>query len=112
MNLWPIEVATASLESLDPVDTRGKWAEAMIKIGLRCTNDAQLSEIHIVEEDRLKPIESLRFYLNGEPQLVYPLLELIFNHATRVELRPVGGGGKKTSRGASERPPTDYAATR
>ncbi|MEJ7618545.1 MAG: type VI secretion system baseplate subunit TssF [Pyrinomonadaceae bacterium] len=38
----------------------------------------------------------MRFYLNGEPQLVYSLLEMIFNHATRVELRPVGAG-KKTS---------------
>lgn len=89
--LWPIEVARASLESLDPVDTRGKWSEARIVIGLRCINEAQLSEIHMVEDERLRPVESLRFYLSGEPQLVYPLYEIIFNKATRVEIRPVGG---------------------
>ncbi|MEJ7618546.1 MAG: type VI secretion system baseplate subunit TssF [Pyrinomonadaceae bacterium] len=42
--LWPLEIAAASLESPNPVDTRGKWSEAAIKIGLRCTNDAQLSK--------------------------------------------------------------------
>src|SRR5256886_11297902 len=39
--------------------------------------------------DTQQPISSLRFYLNGEPQVVYPLHEMLFNHATRVEIPPV-----------------------
>lgn len=92
VTLWPIEVASASLESLDPVDTRGKWSEAVLKINLRCINDTKFSELHVVENDRLAPIERLRFFLSGEPQLIYPLYELLFNNATRVELRPEGPG--------------------
>jgi type VI secretion system protein ImpG len=38
--------------------------------------------------DTQHPIESLRFYLNGEPQVVFSLYEMIFNHATRVEIVP------------------------
>jgi type VI secretion system protein ImpG len=84
--LWPIEVVAASLESLDPVDTRGKWGEAVIKLTLSCMNDTSLKTLKT--SDSQQPIERLRFFLNGEPQVVYPLYEMIFNHATRVEIRP------------------------
>jgi type VI secretion system protein ImpG len=84
--LWPIEVVSASLESLDPVDMRGKWGEAVLKLTLSCMNDTTLKTLKT--GDTQQPISSLRFYLNGEPQVVYPLYEMIFNHATRVELRP------------------------
>ncbi len=84
--VWPIEVVNASFESLDPVDTRGKWSEAVIKLTLSCINDTSLTMLK--KGDTQELIESLRFYLNGEPQVVYPLYEMIFNHATRVEIRP------------------------
>jgi type VI secretion system protein ImpG len=84
--LWPIEVLSASLESLDPVDTRGKWGEAVVKISLSCLNDTSLRTLRTA--DTQEPISRLRFYLNGEPQVVYPLYEMLFNHATRVEIRP------------------------
>jgi type VI secretion system protein ImpG len=84
--LWPIEVVSASLESLDPVDTRGRWGEAVIKLTLSCMNDTSLKMLKT--GDTQQAIESLRFYLNGEPQVVYPLYEMIFNHAKRVEIRP------------------------
>jgi type VI secretion system protein ImpG len=87
--VWPLEVETATLESLDPVDTRGKWSEAMIRIRLRCMNGTKLSNLKVGQKGKEQPIERLRFYINGEPQLVYPLYEMIFNNATRVELRPI-----------------------
>jgi len=86
VTLWPIKIEAASLESLDPVDTRGKWEEAVIKLSLSCTNETSLATLKSGETQR--PIESLRFYLNGEPQLVFPLYEMLFNHASRVEIRP------------------------
>lgn len=85
LTLWPMGVEAASLESLDPVDTRGRWGEAVIKLSLECYNETKLSTLRTGEGE---PITSLRFYLDGEAQIVYPLYEMIFNHATRVELRP------------------------
>src|SRR5215216_503230 len=85
VTLWPIEVKSASLESLDPVDTRGKWRKAVIKLKLACLNDTSLGALKTGDTNR--PIESLRFYLNGEPQVIFPLYEMLFNHATRVEIR-------------------------
>jgi type VI secretion system protein ImpG len=87
--VWPLEIEAATLESLDPVDTRGKWHEAMIRIRLRCMNGTKLSSLKVGQKGKEQLIESLRFYINGEPQLVYPLYEMIFNNATRVELRPI-----------------------
>jgi type VI secretion system protein ImpG len=97
---WPLEVTSASLESLDPVDTRGKWSEAVIKISIKCLNNTTLAQLKVGETDgQGQPINQLRFYLNGEPQLVYPLYELIFNNAKRIELRATDtskGPGRKT----------------
>jgi type VI secretion system protein ImpG len=87
VTLWPIKVQAASLENLDPIDKRGKWGEAVIKLSLTCMNDTTLAALKNGETQQ--PIESLRFYLNGEPQLTNSLYEMIFNHATRVEIRPV-----------------------
>jgi len=84
--LWPIEIVTASLESLDPVDTRGRWNEAVIKLSLSCSNETALNMLK--QADSQQPIKSLRFFINGEAQVVYPLYEMIFNRATHVEIRP------------------------
>jgi type VI secretion system protein ImpG len=86
VQLAPLEILSASLESSAPTNTQGKWAEAQIRIGFRCYGDANLHELKSGSTG--EPLKSLRFYLNGETQLVYPLYELIFNQATSVELRP------------------------
>jgi type VI secretion system protein ImpG len=85
VTLWPIVIESAALESLDPVDTRGKWSEAVIRISAHCYGNANLHELKLGDTE--KPIDSLRFYLQGEPQIVYPLYEMIFNNATRVEIK-------------------------
>ncbi|MEW6127931.1 MAG: type VI secretion system baseplate subunit TssF [Acidobacteriota bacterium] len=87
--VWPIEVENAALESLDPVDTRGRWSEAVIRISLRCMNGTKLSNLKVGQKGKEEPIDKLRFYINGEPQLVYPLYEMIFNNVVEVELRPL-----------------------
>ena len=90
VTLWPLEVASAAFESLDPVGARGKWSEAVVRINLRCLHNTKLAELKVGTGETETGIESLRFYLNGEAQLVYPLYELIFNdhaHITKVELR-------------------------
>ncbi|HXQ74633.1 MAG TPA: type VI secretion system baseplate subunit TssF [Pyrinomonadaceae bacterium] len=96
VTLWPIEVKSATLQSLDPVDTKGKWREAVLKIKLECSNDTSLTTLKTGETQQ--PIERLRFYLNGEPQLIFPLYEFLFNNATRVEIRasPIAVSPKRT----------------
>lgn len=94
VTLWPIKVESAVLESLDPVDTRGKWGNAVIRLELSCLNDATLASLKL--GDTQQPLDSLRFYLSGEPQIVHPLYEIIFNHATRVELQSQKASSRRT----------------
>lgn len=101
VTLWPIEVISASLESLDPVNTQGRWTEALLKLSLSI-NGTTLSELRVGEDpQKASPIESLCFFLNGEAQLIYPLYEFIFNNVTRVELR-AGEGGRSSRRKRSQ----------
>ncbi len=86
VQLVPLEITSAALESNAPPDTRGRMADAYIRLSMRCYGDANLSEMKIGETG--EPPEFLRFYLNDTPQLVFPLYELIFNHASAVEFRP------------------------
>jgi type VI secretion system protein ImpG len=84
--LVPIEILSAALESPAPADARGRMNEAFVRISMRCHGDAPLSELKMGDTGRVP--ESLRFYINGDNQLVYPLYELLFNNASAVEFRP------------------------
>ena len=86
VQLVPVEILSAALESNAPPDAQGRQADSWIRISLRCYGDAMLSELQVAETEQ--PLKSLRFYLNGEPQLIFPLYELIFNHASAVEIKP------------------------
>jgi type VI secretion system protein ImpG len=86
VELAPLEIESAALESPAPKDARGVYADCHIRMSMRCFGDADLSEM-IVGATGERP-RSLRFYLNGDPQLVFPLYEIIFNHATALEFRP------------------------
>lgn len=105
--LVPMEILSASLESPAPKDGRGKFAECYIRMSFRCFGDANLHEYVDVETG--EPLKSLRFYIDGDPQLVFPLYEIIFNHATQVEMRakdaPLGLGTLKTLTNIRLKPP-------
>ena len=57
-----------------------------------------MSDLKVADTE--DPLKSLRFYLNGDPQLVFPLYELIFNHASAVEIKaketPLGNNAMMT----------------
>ncbi len=86
VDLAPLDLESAALESAAPKDGRGMYADSHIRLSMRCFGDANLSELVVGGSG--KPPQSIRFYLNGDPQLVFPLYEIIFNHATAVEFRP------------------------
>ena len=84
--LVPVEVLYAGLESVAPPNAQGKLTDCRIRISLKCFGDTMFSELKDTETS--EPLKFLRFYLNGDPQLVFPLYELIFNHSTAVEIQP------------------------
>lgn len=86
VQLMPIVLESAALESPAPKNSQGKFAEAFIRLSFQCYGKSPLAEIRTSDGGKLP--QSLRFFLNGEPQLVFPLYEIIFNHATSVEFRP------------------------
>lgn len=86
VQLVPVEVISAALESNAPPNAQGRLTDSHIRISLKCYGDAMFSELKNGETD--EPPKFLRFYLNGDPQLVYPLYELVFNHTSAVELQP------------------------
>lgn len=98
VDLMPIQLESAALESPAPKDSRGKFAESHIRLSLRCYGDANLHELKNGETGEAQ--KSIRFYLDGDPQLVFPLYEIIFNHAVSVEFRakdqPLGDRTMKT----------------
>ena len=93
INLTPLELESAALESPAPKDARGMYADSTIRLSFKCYGDSNLSEMKMGATN--EPPEFLRFYLNGDPQLVFPLYEIIFNHARAVEFRatepPISG---------------------
>jgi len=86
VDLFPIEIISASLDSPSPKDGRGKYAECQIKISMRTFGGGELREFRRGSDGSIPG--AFRFYLDGDPQLVYPLYEIILNHATAVEFRP------------------------
>ncbi|MEP6946609.1 MAG: type VI secretion system baseplate subunit TssF, partial [Acidobacteriota bacterium] len=98
VELLPIEILSAALESPAPKDGRGRLADSTIRISMRCFGDASLHEMKSGASGALP--KKLRFYIDGEPQLVFPLYEIIFNNATAVEFRaretPIGNKTMKT----------------
>lgn len=86
VDLVPIEMLEAALESPAPKDARGKYADCTIRFSFRCFGEANLSDLRIGATG--EPAKSLRFYIDGDPQIVFPLYEILFTNAVSVEFRP------------------------
>lgn len=79
--LWPIQLEAAKLAGrpiVAPSHPRAAGAVAALRLSLRCL----VPEMTFTQ---LAP-DSLRFFLRGPPQEVYPLYELIFNNCLGVAL--------------------------
>jgi len=81
VTLWPIELASASLTSRPfaaPATPHTADSVAVLRLELQCTaKELTFSQL---------AVPSLRFFLKGQAQHVYPLYELIFNHTRGVAL--------------------------
>src|ERR1700730_13781578 len=82
VTLWPIELQAVRIDVPGPTDAAGKPTPAALTLTLRAYRDVRLSGLEI---------DQLRFFLNGESQLVHRLYAIVFAHCIGVELRRPGG---------------------
>lgn len=87
VTLWPLRVTGASVSPVSRFSAPGMPADAaaVIRIGMECLGGLRLEQL---------PIDSIRFYLNGESAAVHTLYEFLFLNALRVGVRalPAAGG--------------------
>ncbi|MBN2490940.1 MAG: type VI secretion system baseplate subunit TssF [Planctomycetes bacterium] len=80
--LWPIEVTSASLGALPLSAEAPEGSTAVLRLELRCL----AKELTFAK----MKLSRLRFFLNGQPQHVFALYELLFNNVVDVTLANVG----------------------
>jgi type VI secretion system protein ImpG len=79
VTLWPLQVESAGLESVDSrLGLLPKAAAGVIRIELRCLAGVKFAQLGL---------DRLRFFLHGEGVLTYALYELLFNNVVEVRLR-------------------------
>ncbi len=85
--LWPIRVEEAEWKTPDRLQPviKAPDAAAAIRIALRCQPDVMFDKLEM---------NTLRFYLNGESNLIHTLYELLFNNTTQIVVRDPTPGSK------------------
>jgi type VI secretion system protein ImpG len=85
VTLWPMRVTGASVSTANRFFTEGIPADAaaVIRIELQCLGGLRFSQL---------PVDSIRFYLNGESAAVNTLYEFLFLNTQRIALRPLQQG--------------------
>jgi type VI secretion system protein ImpG len=86
--LWPITVAEAQWTTPDRLKPPVKLADtvAALRLELRAFPDVKLHELEL---------DTLRFYLNGETNLVSTLYELLCNNCVQIMVRDLTPGSRK-----------------
>lgn len=80
VTLWPLRVTNASVSTANRFASPGMAADvaAVVRIEMECSGGLRFSQL---------PIESIRFYLNGESAAVHTLYEFLFLNTLRVSIR-------------------------
>jgi type VI secretion system protein ImpG len=80
VTLWPLRVTGASVSTANRFSSPGlaSGVAATIRIQMECTGGLRLGQL---------PIDSIRFYLNGESAAVHTLYEFLFLNTLSVSLR-------------------------
>ena len=85
--LWPLQVSAARWTSPDrlPTPVKAPQAAAACQVELTCSPDVRFDKLGL---------KSLRFYLSGEPTLVFTLYELLFNNCLQILVRDPAKGAR------------------
>ena len=80
LTFWPVEVAGCEWKMPDRLQShvRGSDAVSAVNLTLRCPGELTFSKLGL---------SSLRFYLNGESNLVHTLYELLCNNCSHIIVR-------------------------
>ena len=80
VTFWPVEVVEAEWKTPDRLQPAIKTSDAVaaVRIDLRCQGEAKFSKM---------AMDSLRFYLGGEGNLVYALYEVLCNNCVQIVVR-------------------------
>jgi type VI secretion system protein ImpG len=102
VTVWPIEVTGARFELPSPGSIYPEGTRSVLRLELRTLGSLPFSQLkEKTPEDRERPLERLRFYLQGESKVMYALYELLFNAVVQTEVRGAGGSsGIALPRGA------------
>jgi type VI secretion system protein ImpG len=87
-DIWPLAVSAAQWRTPDRLEPplRAPEAVAACRVELTCLPDVAVDNLDL---------HSLRFYLNGESNLVHALYELLCNNCVRVVARDLTPGSRK-----------------
>jgi type VI secretion system protein ImpG len=82
VTVWPLRVTGASVSTPDRFVASGLSGDvaAVVRVELECLGNFQFSQL---------PLDSIRFYLNGESAVVNALYEFLFLNTMHVVLRPL-----------------------
>ena len=85
--LWPITVAGVQWATPDRLKPPVKAVDAVaaLRLELRCLPDVSFDKLDL---------QTLRLHLNGEPNVVFSLYELLCNNCTRILVRDPAAGAK------------------
>ncbi len=78
VTFWPVDVAEAEWKTPDRLGVKSSEAVAAVRLLLRCQGDLTFSRLSL---------RSLRFYLNGESNLIHGLYEVLCNNCVQVVVR-------------------------
>ena len=80
VTMWPLRVTGASVSTINRFAMPGMPADAaaVVRIGLECLGGLRLEQL---------PLDSLRFYLNGESAAIHTLYEFLFLNTLRIAVR-------------------------
>jgi type VI secretion system protein ImpG len=88
VNLWPVQLTSAQmLRSFFPTGLLvPPRTQAALVLRLECLGPWRFADL---------PLGKLRYYLNGDRQVIANLYEVLFNHTQQVVFRSVGGRGSR-----------------
>jgi len=86
--LWPLSITAAQWLTPDRLKPAIKAADAVaaLRVEVNCLPDADFAQMGL---------HSLRFYLNGESNLVHTLYELLCNNCTQILIRDLTPNSRK-----------------
>ena len=111
VTIWPFEVAGVRFELPAPGSPVPPSTRSILRLELRTFGDIPFSQLMSKSaEGGDRPIDRIRFYLQGDGKVVYALYELLFTAVSSIAVRSAGGDEKGFSLPASALRPVGFEA--